>query len=127
MSEDRINRLNSINFNWEMRRKPRKTSGGNTVKFDIMYEHLRSFKETYGHTKVNKMEKEWKKGTSVPEKKIYRRLPLFVAFVRKEQLKFVQNEESLLDAEKIQLLDDLGLAWKSKLLLFLYLSSAIDV
>jgi len=79
-----------------------------------MYEHLKSFKETYGHTKVNKMEKEWKKGTSVPEKKIYRRLPLFVAFVRKEQLKFVQNEESLLDAEKIQMLDDLGLAWKSK-------------
>ena len=112
VTDDRINRLNSINFTWEMKRKPRKTTTNNTVKFDIMYEHLVSFKETYGHLKVNKMEKEWKKGIGVPKHKVFRRLPLFVAFVRKEQLAFVQGQPCSLDEEKIRLLTELGLEWR---------------
>lgn len=95
-----------------MKRKPRKTTTNNTVKFDIMYEHLVSFKETYGHLKVNKMEKEWKKGIGVPKHKVYRRLPLFVAFVRKEQLAYVQGQPCALDEEKIRLLTELGLEWR---------------
>ena len=112
VTDDRINRLNSINFTWEMKRKPRKTTTNNTVKFDIMYEHLVSFKETYGHLKVNKMEKEWKKGIGAPKHKVFRRLPLFVAFVRKEQLAFVQGQPCSLDEEKIRLLTELGLEWR---------------
>ena len=95
-----------------MKRKPRKTTTNNTVKFDIMYEHLVSFKETYGHLKVNKMEKEWKKGIGAPKHKVFRRLPLFVAFVRKEQLAFVQGQPCSLDEEKIRLLTELGLEWR---------------
>lgn len=87
-----------------------------TVKFDIMYNHLVSFKETYGHTKVNKLEKEWKKGISVPTKKVYRRLPLFLAFLRKEQLLFASGQPcTTLDEEKVRLLTELGVEWRRPL------------
>lgn len=95
-----------------MKRKPRKSATHDTVKFDVMYEHLVSFKETYGHTKVNKMEKEWKKGISVPEKKVYRRLPLFLSFARKEQLLFAEGKPCSLDEEKVRLLTELGVEWR---------------
>ena len=83
VTDDRINKLNSINFSWDMKRKQRKSATRETVKFDVTYNHLVSFKETYGHTKVNKLEKEWKAGNGIPEKKVYRRLPLFFAFAER--------------------------------------------
>jgi hypothetical protein len=80
-----------------------------------MYNHLVSFKEIYGHTKVNKLEKEWKKGLSVPPKKVYRRLPLFLSFLRKEQLLFAAGHPCSLDEEKIRLLTELGVEWRKPL------------
>lgn len=112
LTDERINRLNSIDFTWNTKRKQRKAPARDTVKFDIMYEHLVEFKGIYGHTKVNKMEKEWKKGISVPEKKIFRRLPLFLAFARKEKLLFDEGQPCSLDEDKIRLLTDLGVEWK---------------
>lgn len=112
LNDERVNRLNSIDFTWHVKRKQRKTATRDTVKFDVMYGHLCEFKEIYGHTKVNKMEKEWKKGEAVPEKKVFRRLPLFLAFCRKEQVKYVEGGQSSLDEEKIQLLNELGVEWK---------------
>lgn len=112
VTDERINRLNSIDFTWNTKRKQRKAPARDTVKFDIMYEHLVEFKGIYGHTKVNKMEKEWKKGISVPEKKIFRRLPLFLAFARKEKLLFDEGQPCSLDEDKIRLLTDLGVEWK---------------
>lgn len=112
LTEDKINRLNGINFNWGIKRKQRKDTTRDTVKFDVMYGHLVSFKETYGHTKVNKMEKEWKKSQSVPEKRVYRRLPIFVAFCRKEQLLYAAGQPSALDEDKLRLLNEVGVEWK---------------
>lgn len=112
MTDDRIKRLNSINFTWEIKRKPRKTTTHDTVKFDVMFDHLVSFKAAYGHLKVNKLEKEWKKGIGAPDLKVYRRLPLFMAFVRKEQLLFVEGHACSLDEEKVRLLNDLGVEWR---------------
>mmetsp|Transcript_15049 Transcript_15049/g.24300 ORF Transcript_15049/g.24300 Transcript_15049/m.24300 type:complete len:194 (+) Transcript_15049:463-1044(+) len=77
-----------------------------------MYNHLVSFKEIYGHLKVNKLEKEWKKGIGKPEKKVFRRLPLFMAFVRKEQLLYVAGQPCALDEEKVGMLTNLGVEWK---------------
>ncbi|KAL7541726.1 hypothetical protein ACHAXR_011158 [Thalassiosira sp. AJA248-18] len=112
LTDERINKLNSLDFTWHMKRKKRNTPTRDTVKFDVMYEHLVSFKEIYGHTKVNKLEKEWKKGNGVPEKKVFRRLPLFLAFARKEQLLFLEGHPSSLDEDKIQMLTELGVEWK---------------
>ena len=112
VTDDRIQRLDSINFIWET--KGRSTSN-ETVKFDVMYNHLVSFKEIYGHTKVDKLEKEWKKGLSVPPKKVYRRLPLFLSFLRKEQLLFAAGHPCSLDEEKIRLLTELGVEWRKPL------------
>ena len=112
MTDDRINKLNSINFSWDMKRKQRKSTTRDTVKFDVMYNHLVSFKETYGHTKVNKLEKEWKAGNGIPEKKVYRRLPLFLAFARKEKLLFDEGQPCSLDGEKVRMLTELGVEWK---------------
>lgn len=112
MTDERIKRLNSINFTWDIKRKARKSSTNETVKFDVMYAHLASFKETYGHTKVNKLEKEWKKNISVPAKKIYRRLPRFLAFCRKEQLAYLEGQPCSLDEEKIRMLTELGVEWR---------------
>ena len=112
VTEERIKKLDTINFTWAAKRKARKPTSQETVKFDMMFNHLVSFKETYGHTMVNKMEKEWKQKISVPEKKIYRRLPLFLSFARKEKLLFDEGKPCALDAEKIRMLDDLGVQWK---------------
>jgi len=113
VTDDRIRRLDSINFTWETKRKVRKNAATNeTVKFDAMYDHLASFRATFGHTKVNKMEKEWKRGTSAPAQKVYRRLPLFLAFVRKEQLLYAEGRPCSLDGEKVRKLDELGVEWR---------------
>lgn len=112
LTEERISRLNSIGFIWDTKREPRKSSSKETVQFDAMYQHLVSFKETYGHTKVNKLEKEWKKGEVKPDKKVYRRLPLFLAFARKEKLRFDEGQPCSLDAEKFRMLTDLGVEWR---------------
>eukprot|EP00584_Thalassiosira_punctigera_P022594 CAMPEP_0172571052 /NCGR_PEP_ID=MMETSP1067-20121228/129878_1 /TAXON_ID=265564 ORGANISM="Thalassiosira punctigera, Strain Tpunct2005C2" /NCGR_SAMPLE_ID=MMETSP1067 /ASSEMBLY_ACC=CAM_ASM_000444 /LENGTH=495 /DNA_ID=CAMNT_0013363285 /DNA_START=27 /DNA_END=1514 /DNA_ORIENTATION=+ len=112
LTQEKIDRLNSINFTWQLKRKRRKSTTRDTVKFEVMYRHLVSFKEVYGHLKVNKLEKEWKKGTGKPEKKVFRRLPLFMAFCRKEQLIFAEGQPCALDEEKVQMLSDLGMEWK---------------
>jgi len=112
LTQEKINKLNSINFTWELKRKPRKSTTRDTVKFDVMFNHLIAFKEIYGHLKVNKLEKEWKKGVGAPALKVYRRLPLFMAFCRKEQLLFAGGQPCSLDVEKVRLLTDLGVEWK---------------
>ena len=115
MNKEKTEKLNSINFTWQAKRKRsarKATSKRKTVQFEVMFDHLVSFQQTYGHTKVNKMEKEWKKGTSVPKEKVYRRLPIFLAYVRKEQLLHAAGKESSLDEEKIQRLTDLGVEWR---------------
>ncbi|KAL3768636.1 hypothetical protein ACHAW5_004331 [Stephanodiscus triporus] len=112
LTDERIRRLNSINFTWGIKRKVRKNANNETVKFDVMYEHLASFRETYGHTMVNKMEKEWKRGTSAPAQKVFRRLPLFLAFVRKEQLLYAEGRPCSLDEEKVRKLTELGVEWR---------------
>jgi len=112
LTQERIDKLDSIGFTWKLRRKARKSRKRDTVKFDFMYNHLVSFKEIYGHLKVNKLEKEWKKGIGKPEKKVFRRLPLFMAFVRKEQLLYVAGQPCALDEEKVGMLTNLGVEWK---------------
>jgi len=118
VTDDRIRRLDSIDFTWETKRKVRKSDAATneTVKFYAMYDHLASFRATYGHTKVNKMEKEWKTrgGASAPPPalRVYRRLPLFLAFVRREQLLYAQGRPSSLDGEKVRRLDELGVVWR---------------
>lgn len=112
VTDERIRRLDSINFTWGIKRKLRKNANNETVQFDVMYEHLTSFRETYGHTMVNKMEKEWKRGTSAPAQKVFRRLPLFLAFVRKEQLLYAEGRPCSLDEEKVRKLTELGVEWR---------------
>lgn len=112
VTQEKIDKLNSIDFVWKMKRKQRKSASRDTVKFDVMYGHLVAFKEIYGHLKVNKLEKEWKAGIRRPEKKVFRRLPLFMAFCRKEQLLFIEGRPCSLDEEKVRLLTELGVAWK---------------
>jgi len=114
LTDERIKKLDSINFTWDIKRKPRKTTTHHTVKFDVMFNHLVSFKGIYGHLKVNKLEKEWKKGIGAPppDKKVFRRLPLFMAFVRKEQLIYAQGHACSLDEEKVRMLTDLGVEWR---------------
>ncbi|KAL9181865.1 hypothetical protein ACHAXT_012208 [Thalassiosira profunda] len=112
LSEERIDKLKSIGFTWGAKRKSRKPTAKATVKFDVMYGHLVEFKDCYGHLKTSKKEKEWKAKTSVPEKKEFRRLPQFMSFVRKEKLQFDEGRPSALDAEKVQMLTDLGVGWK---------------
>jgi len=112
LTNEKIEKLNTINFTWDLKRKPRKSTTRNTVKFEVMYGHLVEFKEIYGHLKVNKLEKEWKKGQSVPEKKVFRRLPLFMAYVRKEQLLFKEGKPNALDEDKVNMLTELGVEWK---------------
>lgn len=48
----------------------------------------------------------------MPEKRVYRRLPIFVAFCRKEQLLYAAGQPSALDEDKLRLLNEVGVEWK---------------
>lgn len=112
MTDEKIERLNSINFDWGHVRQPKTQKAPPACQFDKQFPILVSFKETYGHCKVNKLIKEWKKGTSVPERKEYRRLGVFMAAMRKEHLLFLEGKPCSLDEEKVRMLTELGVEWK---------------
>ncbi|ACI64317.1 predicted protein [Thalassiosira pseudonana CCMP1335] len=112
LTDEKIERLNSINFDWGHVRQPKTQKAPPACQFDKQFPILVSFKETYGHCNVNKLIKEWKKGTSVPERKEYRRLGVFMAAMRKEHLLFLEGKPCSLDEEKVRMLTELGVEWK---------------
>lgn len=61
---------------------------------------------------MNKLIKEWQKGEGEPAKKEFRRLPVFLTFVRKEYIAYIEGLSSSLDAEKVKALTDVGVEWK---------------
>jgi hypothetical protein len=110
--EERIRRLDSINFTWGTKQKVRKNATSETVKFGAVYEHLASFWETYSHTMLNKLEKEWKRGTLLPLQRVFHHLPLFLAFVQKEQLLYPEGRPCSLVEEILRKLTELGVEWR---------------
>lgn len=112
LNEERINRLNSIDFVWEMKNPARQRGGGENVQFDHLYDLLVNFKETYGHVQVSKMMPIWRGGDEKPAQKEYKRLPFFIASVRSEHEQFVEGKPCALDEEKVQKLTELGIKWK---------------
>jgi hypothetical protein len=88
------------------------SSTSSSTEFDTQYALLLEFKNEYGHTKVNRLIKEWQKGEGEPSKKEFRRLPVFLTFVRKEYIAYVEGQPSTLDAEKVKLLEAVGIEWK---------------
>eukprot|EP00584_Thalassiosira_punctigera_P017751 CAMPEP_0172558202 /NCGR_PEP_ID=MMETSP1067-20121228/77769_1 /TAXON_ID=265564 ORGANISM="Thalassiosira punctigera, Strain Tpunct2005C2" /NCGR_SAMPLE_ID=MMETSP1067 /ASSEMBLY_ACC=CAM_ASM_000444 /LENGTH=288 /DNA_ID=CAMNT_0013347503 /DNA_START=157 /DNA_END=1023 /DNA_ORIENTATION=- len=115
LTEERINKLNSINFMWEGRRKKYSVTqrgGGENVQFDYLYDLLVDFKETYGHVQVSKMMPLWRNGNEQPSKKEYKRLPFFIASIRSEHEIFSEGKPCALDEEKVRKLSELGVKWK---------------
>eukprot|EP00574_Skeletonema_japonicum_P000284 CAMPEP_0201738740 /NCGR_PEP_ID=MMETSP0593-20130828/45410_1 /ASSEMBLY_ACC=CAM_ASM_000672 /TAXON_ID=267983 /ORGANISM="Skeletonema japonicum, Strain CCMP2506" /LENGTH=562 /DNA_ID=CAMNT_0048232967 /DNA_START=150 /DNA_END=1838 /DNA_ORIENTATION=- len=113
LTDEKIDQLDAIGFKWGFKKsRKRKTSTSNAFDFDTQIAILQEFKDEYGHTKVNKLIKEWQKGEGEPSKKEYRRLPVFLTFARKEYISFAEGQPSLIDAEKINALTELGVEWK---------------
>lgn len=115
LTEERINKLNSIHFTWELRRPPRKTKNpaiNILTDYDQLYQLLASFKEEHGHLKVSKMLQEWIKGESEPSNKDYRRLSTFVAAIKKEHDAYREGKPSILNEERVEQLTALGVKWK---------------
>lgn len=112
LTEERINRLNSINFKWEMKHPSRQRNVAENVQYDYLYDLLVNFKEHYGHMFVSKMMLIWRKGDEVPAQQEYKRLPFFIASVRNEHLLFLQGKPCALDDEKVRKLTELGVKWK---------------
>ncbi|KAL7491015.1 hypothetical protein ACHAWT_000504 [Skeletonema menzelii] len=115
LTEERINKLNSINFQWGLQRPPRKlksTAINLLTDYDQLYILLASFKEEYGHLKVSKMLQEWIKGESEPSNKEYKRLPTFVAAIKKEHDAYREGKPSILNDERVAQLTALGIKWK---------------
>jgi len=113
LTDEKIAQLDAIGFKWGFKKsRKRKTSTSNAFDFDTQIAILQEFKDEYGHTKVNKLIKEWQKGEGEPSKKEYRRLPVFLTFARKEYISFAEGQPSLIDAEKIKALTKLGVEWK---------------
>jgi hypothetical protein len=100
-----------IGFKWDFK-KSRKRKSSTSTEYDTQYALLLEFKNEYGHTKVNKLIKEWQKGEGEPSRKEFRRLPVFLTFVRKEYIAYVEGQPSSLDAEKVKQLEELGIEWK---------------
>lgn len=115
LTEERVNKLNSIHFTWELQRKPRKriNPGVNIQNdYDQLYQLLVSFKEEYGHVKVSKMLSEWIKGESEPSNREYRRLSTFVGAIKKEHDAYLEGKPTVLNEERVQQLTALGIKWK---------------
>lgn len=115
LTEQRIDKLNSINFTWELQRPPRKkkTLAINIIAdYDHLYQLLASFKEEYGHLKVSKMLQVWIKGESEPSNKDYRRLSTFVTTLKKEHDSYREGKPSILTEERVEQLTALGIKWK---------------
>ena len=116
LTEERINKLNSINFHWELQRPTRKKQKSTAINlltdYDQLYQLLASFKEEYGHLKVSKMLQEWIKGESEPSNKEYKRLPIFVAAIKKEHDAYREGKPSMLNDERVDQLTALGIKWK---------------
>ena len=112
LTEERINRLNSINFVWDMKHPARQRTAGENVQFDHLYDLLKDFKETYGHVMVSKMMPIWRTGDEKPAKPEYKRLPFFIASVRSEHELFVEGKPCALDEERVRKLTELGIKWK---------------
>jgi hypothetical protein len=115
LTEERINKLNSIHFTWELQRPARKTKNpaiNILTDYDQLYQLLASFKEEYGHLKVSKMLQEWIKGESEPSNKEYRRLSTFVAAIKKEHDAYREGKPSILNEERVEQLTALGIKWK---------------
>ena len=113
LTDEKIAALDAIGFKWGFKKSRKRTASTSTAfDFDTQIALLEEFKNEYGHTKVNRLIKEWQKGNGEPSKKEYRRLPVFLTFARKEYISFVEGQPSLIDQEKIKALTDLGLEWK---------------
>ena len=115
LTDERINKLNSINFDWESKRPTRKKKapGVNIITdYDHHYQLLASFKEEYNHVKVSKMLQEWGAGIGAPSNVEYKRLPTFVAAMRKEHERYRQGQPSVLTEERVEQLTALGVKWK---------------
>lgn len=114
LTEDRINRLNSINFTWETKRGARPRSSDVTVETDdYLCDLLADFKEHYGHVQVAKMIPIWRGGTEEPARPEYKRLQSFIAQVRNEHELYLEGKPcAILDDEKVRRLTELGVKWK---------------
>ncbi|KAL3806480.1 hypothetical protein ACHAXA_007003, partial [Cyclostephanos tholiformis] len=117
LTEDRIDRLNSINFAWGVKNPARTTrSAGeeeNARGDDCLIDLLADFKGHYGHVHVAKMMSIWRSGAEAPAKQEYKRLTSFIAAVRNEHELFSEGKPcSLLDEEKVRRLTELGVKWK---------------
>jgi hypothetical protein len=114
LTEDRINRLNSINFAWESKRGARPRSADVAVEADdYLYDLLADFKEHYGHVQVAKMMLIWRGGAEVPAKPEYKRLASFIASVRNEHELYLEGKPcAILDDDKVRRLTELGVKWK---------------
>mmetsp|Transcript_24956 Transcript_24956/g.39189 ORF Transcript_24956/g.39189 Transcript_24956/m.39189 type:complete len:366 (-) Transcript_24956:85-1182(-) len=115
LTEERINKLNSINFHWGFKRPPRTKSVAAMnmhTDYDQFYQLLASFKEEYGHLYVSKMLQEWIKGVSEPSNKEYKRLSVFVTAIKKEHDAYREGKPSVLTEERVEQLTALGIKWK---------------
>ena len=114
LTDDKINQLNAIGFKWDFKKSRKRASAESStaMEYDTMYNLLLEFKQQYGHTKVNRLIKEWQKGIGEPTKKEFRRLPVFLTYARKQHIEFQEGRPSMLDAEKIKQLSELGVEWK---------------
>lgn len=102
-----------IGFKWEFKSRKRSASkAAKTFDYDSQIALLREFESEYGHTKVNKLIKEWQKGIGQPSKNEYRRLPVFLTYVRKEHIAYVEGQPTTINEQKIKALEDLGVEWK---------------
>ena len=113
LTDERIKRLDAINFKWDTKYASRQRGTGENVSFDYLYNLLVNFKETYGHTQVSKMMKEWRdEDNEGPDRKEYKRLPFFLSGVRREHELYMEGKPSALDEEKVRKLTEIGVQWK---------------
>jgi hypothetical protein len=118
LTEERIAKLDSIGFVWDLQRTVRKSKNpaiNIRSDYDQLYQLLVNFKNEYGHLKVSKMLQEWTKGGSEPSNKNFRRLSTFVASVKKEHEEYREGKPSILTEERVQQLTELGVKWKKPL------------
>lgn len=113
LTDERIARLDAINFKWDTKYASRQRGVGENVSFDYMYNLLVNFKETYGHTQVSKMLKEWRDvDKEGPDRQEYKRLPFFLSGVRREHELYMEGKPSALDEEKVRKLTEIGVQWR---------------
>ena len=112
LTEERINRLETISFTWEPKNPNRQRSAGETLQYEYLYNLLADFKELYGHVQVAKMMPIWRNGSEGPAKPEYKRLAFFIASVRNEHELFLEGKPCALDGEKVRRLTELGVKWK---------------